>query len=61
MFLPLPFPEHLGRIKLVWVKFRTEAELAGDDLVEGIDNKFDVIAILVVPKDELMGLISFPA
>lgn len=61
MLFPCSLLEHLGRIQFLWVKLSAEAELARDDLVEGEDDKFDIVAILFVPKYKIVGLISLPA
>ena len=57
MPLPLLLLEHRRRVKLVRVVLLAEGPVARDDLVEGEDGEFDVVAVLVVGERAPVALV----
>lgn len=63
VFVRRPFSllHQLGRIQLVGVEFLAEAELSGDQFIRGIDDKLDIITVLLVFEFEPVVLVPFPS
>ncbi len=61
MLAPRFFSKYVGSVQVGRFKFLAEAELAGDDLVEGEDDKFDIVMIFPIFELLVVLCVALPS